>query len=262
MNMSLIKREFKAGSKVIFIVIIGLILFIIAGYTKFSATENTGSLDAIMSMMPKIISVMMGAGSLSLDTPQGFYCCMFLWVSLLIYTHAALLGASILSKEQRDKTSEFLFTKPITRTTVLSSKFFVCVVFLGLIALVSCVATLIVFLPLAKGLDLQKQIIETHIGLFFTQLVYFFAGVCFSTFLKNHKQGSLFATLFLFYGYFSSVFIELSEVFQLNFLSPFRYFYGPDVFQKGLTIAPVLGAFALISIFLFFSYKNYQKKDL
>ena len=36
--------------------------------------------------------------------------------------HAAMLGADIISKEERDKTAEFLFVKPISRNKIIISK--------------------------------------------------------------------------------------------------------------------------------------------
>jgi len=38
--------------------------------------------------------------------------------------HASMIGAAIISKEERDKTTEFLFAKPVSRNEIITAKLF------------------------------------------------------------------------------------------------------------------------------------------
>ena len=56
--------------------------------------------------------------------------------------HAAMLGATIIAKEERDKTSEFLFAKPVLRSTIITAKLlaaFVNIVVFNLITFISLI---------------------------------------------------------------------------------------------------------------------------
>lgn len=262
MHLSIVKRELKANWKATAVVAIGLVAFTAAGFMKFEMTANGGQLDLIMNAVPRIVQVLMGAGMLSISSPEGFFSCMFMWISMLVYAHSALLGAGILSKEERDKTVEFLLTKPVKRSQIITSKLLSCVFCLVSITLVCYVTTNAVFLPLVKGVDLTQEIALSFLGMFFTQLLFFFVGVCFSTLTKDHKKASLFTTIFLLYGYLSSTVIEMGQWFSLNFLSPFRYFNAAQMIQDGISILYIVFCFGLIVLSCVVTYKRYQVRDL
>ena len=79
-------------------------------------------LSELMSQFPRSIQVITGISGFDLGTVSGYFGVMFLYIALLGTIHALLLGSNIIAKEERDKTSEFLFTKPISRSRVINGK--------------------------------------------------------------------------------------------------------------------------------------------
>ncbi len=103
-----------------------MVLLMASGMTKYSAYSSTGSgqsISELLGTMPSSIKALLGFGSFDVGTMAGFFGVMFVYTELTAAIHAALLGAGILSKEERDKTAEFLMTMPVSRTAVITAKF-------------------------------------------------------------------------------------------------------------------------------------------
>ncbi|MFA5881807.1 MAG: ABC transporter permease subunit, partial [Eubacteriales bacterium] len=47
---------------------------------------------------------------------------LFLYLVVMATIHAAMLGANIIAKEERDKTAEFLLAKPVSRNEIITVK--------------------------------------------------------------------------------------------------------------------------------------------
>ena len=110
---------------------------------KYAALSNTGdSINELMADMPSSLQAIMGIGSLDLATVDGYFGLLYLYLVIMASIHAAMLGATMISKEERDKTAEFLFVKPISRTTVITAKLgasIVIVIVFNLVTLLSSI---------------------------------------------------------------------------------------------------------------------------
>ena len=111
--MNIILHELRIHLKSIIIWSISIALFIMMSMVKFDATSGTGAdFIKLIESMPKALQVMIGGGYFDLLLPIGFFGATFLYIMFLGAIHGSMLGASILAKEERDKTTEFLLVKP------------------------------------------------------------------------------------------------------------------------------------------------------
>ncbi len=55
----------------------------------------------------------LGMDAQPITTPLGSYAALYPWYALVASAHAAILGATIMAKEKRDHSADFLFTKPV-----------------------------------------------------------------------------------------------------------------------------------------------------
>jgi ABC-2 type transport system permease protein len=173
------------------------------------------------------------------------------------------LGTSIVSKEVREKTPDFLLTKPVTRTAVMTAKL--------LAAFISLVITNIFYLAAASIIIFQVKIgdfsfklfIMLSLTMFFVQLLFLAVGIFISVILSKIKSVltvSL-ATVFAFYflGMFSSTTGEEAK----RYLSPFKYFDTAYIIENSSYEAAFLIAGAIIIILsIAVSYYVYVKKDI
>ncbi len=174
---------------------------------------------------------------------------------------AAMLGAGILSKEERDHTAEFLLTHPIRRSRVLTEK---------LIALVLQVLLLngLVFLVCLGSIVFIEEAIPWRslclIHLAFLLVQGELIGICFgiSAFLRRGSAGVGLGLATIFY--FMNLLANLSEDLQwLKYLTPFGYAEAADIVTEQCldTGKIALGmVFALLGILI--GYIKYTKKDI
>ena len=89
----------------------------------------------------------MGEGGLDMSSFYGWFGVEgFLFVNLIGGSYAAILGGSILSKEEDDKTIEFLLSKPISRSKILFGKALVVLMNLLLMNILVSAVLLIAFM--------------------------------------------------------------------------------------------------------------------
>ncbi len=276
----IIRRELRANLKSIVIWGVCMLFMALAGFGEYDVVITEGSasdLTSIVDVMPRILQVMFGMGVIPISTAAGWYVCMFLWCSLIAYVHAALLGATILSKEERDKTSEFLFTRPVKRSTVVSAKMVAAALNSLFVVFIAWVGTLVVFSsPIRRegGVgDVAITLADVHatmLGMYLTALVFLFLGFCLSAVFSGRGKAAQYASAVVLATYFVSVAIEmLGEVDEvaaisdyLCLLSPFRYFDPARMLQHGFELAYLLLATALVVAMGYITFRAFGKRNL
>ncbi|WP_318505646.1 ABC transporter permease subunit [Bacillus sp. T3] len=215
--------------------------------------------------MPKSIKAVLGFGEVDLSTLAGYYSILFLYILLMATIHAAMLGATIIAKEERDKTSEFLFVKPISRTKAITAKLsvaFTNVVVLNLVTLTSLILILGLFNK--NGEDVNGDIVLTMLGMFLLQVLFMTIGAALASIKKKPKTAASVATGILLLTYLLSIIIDLNEDLDpLKYFTPFKYFEAANVmFGNGIETIYVGISIGLSAVLAFFTYIFFKKRDL
>ena len=102
--MNIFLREMKAYQKSLIIWSIGVIFLIGSGMAKFEGMASSGqSMNDILAAMPKSLQAIMGTGTLDISKVSGYFGVLYIYLLLMATIHAAMLGATIIAKEERDK---------------------------------------------------------------------------------------------------------------------------------------------------------------
>ena len=121
MNMYL--HELKAYRKSTIIWIVALIGSLALFLSFFpSLARDAEEYKHILDGYPEELRKAIGLSVDSLATILGFYSYMFVYLKLCGAIQAMMIGISIVSKETREKTADFLLTKPIARPQIITSK--------------------------------------------------------------------------------------------------------------------------------------------
>ena len=174
---------------------------------------------------------------------------------------AAILGASAISREEKDKTAEFLLTHPISRERILKEK---------LLAIFSQVAILNAAVIAISSLDILVVGVEAEWGtLMLVFLAYFMlqieiAAITFgvSAFMK---RGSLGVGLGIVFGmYFINILANLTEeISALKYITPFGYADGAHIISEGSIEIKYLAVGTLLAILgIAAAFLKYRKKDI
>ncbi len=263
--MNIFKRELRANRKALIIWSVCMFLLIAAGMSKYTAySAGSGSTNDIFNAMPYTVRALLGIGSFDVTVMSGYFALLFLYIELTVGVHAVLLGTGIIAKEERDKTTEFLMIKPVSRKEIVSAKFYAALVNLIIINLVSLVSSIMMVSAYNKGADITGEILVFHLSLFLFQLVFMAVGALISAFMKNPKAAGSLGTGILMVSFAVAKITDLTDkVNFLNVLSPFKYFdYAKIVNGNGLDMLIVVLSVLFVAICVGLTYYFYQKRDL
>ena len=263
--MNVFLRELKAHRWGLVFWSLGMMAMVGSGMAKYAAFETAGqSVTDMLKQIPQAVQAVFGMTGFDLSTASGFYGMLYLYLAVMGAIHAALLGANLLSKEERDRTSEFLYAKPVSRGRILTGKLLaglVNVVALNLVTLFSS----IYFVDYAsKEAPIVGEILLLMAGLLFLQLVFFSIGAVVAGIVRKPKAAPSIATSIMFFTFLLSYLVNMSENLDaLKYLTPFKYFDAAVLMSDG-GFDPLYVALstAIIVLAVIGTYRFYGARDL
>jgi ABC-2 type transport system permease protein len=87
-----------------------------------SMAHKGSALEAKLAMLPDAVKRVFGLTGLDFTRPAGYLAVNFLYVTLTAPLSAAMLGATLVGKEEAQHTAEILFAQPVSRRRVLLGK--------------------------------------------------------------------------------------------------------------------------------------------
>lgn len=262
--MNIFVRELKANLKSLLIWGGIVILFIMVGTSKFSAYAGNPEMLAILDGMPPALLDAFNLRAFNLTTVTGFFGVMFSYFALILSIAAAMWGSDIISKEERDKTIEFILTLPVTRGRLITAK--------TLAALVNCVgllfitwgASLFAAAPYQPDSGFYQFLRLCMLALLILQLIFLAIGIFLGCAMKRHKLASSVAVSLLLGTYFLSIISTLDQDLNfLKYLSPFRYFDAGVLLRESRIEMPFVWlSLSLIAVSIAGAYWIYARKDL
>jgi ABC-2 type transport system permease protein len=228
--------------------------------------KNMGDDMAIMmSKLPEGMTKSMGINIDTFNNILGMYNTYYgVYIIVLLSIYTSSTGATIFSKEERNKTAEFLLTKPISRQTIFNTKLLVLFT-LALFAFFVQTIVAIIFVIFLGGEEVQWTVFMTMhshglmLILFFTCL-----GLLLSMVLKPKTNFMGICVGLVFGSYFLNAVAKASDIINwIGYISPFQYL-DFSVSEPGysLNFGSVAVIFAISLLLLFFSFKIYNKKDI
>ena len=260
--MTLVKHELKQG-KISFLIWTASIGFLLA-ICIFLFPEMKGQMDSVNDMFASMGSFTeaFGMDRLNFGTLIGFYAVEFGNVlGLGGAFFAALCAVGILSKEEKDKTAEFLLTHPVSRKRIITEKLIA--VLLQITAMNLIIYALAVGAIAAVGEEIPwKEISLMHLAYYLLQVE--LAGICFgiSAFLRKGSAGVGLGIAAMMY--FLNLIANIADVAEfLKYITPFGYCEGADIVANGrldgamVAIGVVMGIGGIV-----IAYLKYTKKDI
>lgn len=215
-------------------------------------------LDNMPDVMKKVFNIYIE----SISTLVGFYSFVFSFIVLCGGIQAMNIGTSILSKEVREKTADFLMTKPVSRHRILTSKILAALATLVITNIIYLGLTIAAVAALVQDFNL-KLFLMISVTMFFVQLMFTTLGIIVSIIagkIKSVIPISL-STVFGFY-IIGSLGTFIGEE-RVRYLSPFRYFDTAYIIENAAYEASfaIVGAI-FVSTAIAGSYFVYMKKDI
>ena len=169
---------------------------------------------------------------------------------------------SCVAKEKKFGTSEYLFTKPVKRKTIVLAKVIVSAVNLLVFALFSGVCNYFtIVLPLG-GLDQPGAVLSTTMGMFFTQILFFALGLLFASVLLSYRAAVRTGTISMLAAYALAFTAEYTGNHFLDFLTPLRYFDVYEVALHGFHLPYIFLTIVVAGICVAAALKQWKRREL
>jgi len=224
--MNIYKREVKdkLKSSIIWsISIFAVTLLFMSSYPLFA--NDAEVLKLMMDNYPKELLQAFGMNNVNLGTVAGYFTMVLLFIQICLAIQGSNYGFSILSVEERERTAEFLLTRPVTRTKIFISKIFAVITALVITNIATWGSTFLI-IELFKG-DRSYDvsiIIKMMSSLILFQLFFLGVGMVISMLLKQIKSVLTFSMSLSFGMYIISTLGSIIGEDKLSYITPFKYF--------------------------------------
>lgn len=262
--MNILLRELKANLKSLLIWSGAMVFLIYGGMIKYSGIAKAGEqANQLFNQFPPAVKSVLGLGELDITTPAGFYVLFYIYFLVLAGVHAVMLGALIISKEERDKTADFLFVKPVPRQRIVSGKLLAVLLNLLLLNLVILITSIGFVNIYNTGESINDKIALLMVFLFMVQVLFAALGALVAAASRSSKRAVSISALILLSTFFLSVAIDLyHKIDFLKYLTPFKYFPAADIMIKSsYSASMVILSLLLTAIFTVLTYLLVERRD-
>ncbi len=261
--MNIFLHELRTYRKTVLIWTLSLsALSVLYVFLYNAVLPDIDSFKIVMNSMPDVVKKMLSIYVDSIADLEGFYSFAFAYIILCGAIQAMNLGLSLISKEVRDKTADFLLTKPVSRASILTAKLAAGLVFLVFTNAAFIGLTLLSTVTVATVFS-TKLLLMICVTMFYIQLIFFALGVVVSV-ISNKIKSVISVSLSTVFGFF--IVSMLGAVIgdeAVRYISPFQYFDLPYIVQNASyeTRFAVVGA-VFFALAILASYGIYMKKDI
>ncbi len=262
----LFKREIKSSFKSFLIWTISTLFVTYMSFWEYGVIGEDTDYDAMFATMPEIARVLLGLTDLGMSNIIGYYALIIYYIIFIGVAYAFILGNSIMQKELDDKTSEFLFTKPITRRDILIGKMLSSVTMILFYCLINAIFTIVMMTNIGDNVYPNNEITLivslSYIGLCILMLIIYQITLALNI-ATNKKVASAAAGLIIMYMYAMSLAVQIFEpIKDMNILTPWRYF-AIDVIvhnDNSFNVLYIIISILIIGVFKLLAFKTIETK--
>jgi len=264
--MKVFKKDFKENLKtaIIWTLAAALMGFLQVSVYGSMVSTSIDQWETMLDTMPKAMIDAFEITSSTFDDILSYYAMEgYLYVTLLISVFAALLGARLINKEESEKTSEFILTKPISRFRYITEKLFTLII---MIILSNITAAIIIYIGMLVGSNAAfstSVFVGYSLGTLVVSISFGLIAFMISAVVKRVKGLSGMALGIVFLSFFLGIVSNISDTFSnLQYLSLFEYMGATDIINNTIPIYSYIVFICVIGLSIFFTYRIYLKKDI
>jgi len=224
-------------------------------------------MDAVWEMIEQMTEGIISAfnlESVELTKILPYFSYVFQYIMLFSAIYAMQFGAGILSREEGEKTIEFLLAKPVKRNEVLTSKILCMVSYLLLFNIIFLIVDYAVIAAVTSQSFNVEAFLLMHLGQLLLQLVFAAIGLLISVFVVRTATIFPLSVGVVLGAYFINIVSGISDKLEnLKYITPFKYVIPADIVKTDslepvyLIIICAVTLAAIASAYIF-----YNKKDI
>lgn len=262
--MNIFFRELRAYRKSMIIWTVSLSLLAFIFLSLFPAlTRDVDATRKILENLPPMMANVVGISLDSLFSISGFLSWLLTFVAVAGAVQAMSLGISVLSKEESGKTADFLLTKPVSRTKIITQKL------LAIICII--LITNITFFIISFGTSVAVTTGDFNLTTFtlislklpLIQIIFMSIGFLLSVIIPKIKSSVAISMPIVFSFFIIGTIGELLNLTAIRYVSPFKFFDSGYIISNSAyepKFLIITTAFVVLSTALV--YIIYQKKNI
>jgi ABC-2 type transport system permease protein len=265
MSATVFRQELRMHlrSVIIWCVAAGLLIFVFVSLFS-SFAKDAELLNQMMANFPEALRAAFGLNGADLSTVLGYFGFVFLFVQICVAIQASNYGFGLVSIEEREWTADFLLTKPVGRSLILTSKLLAALVGLA-------ITDVVIFISSFAAVSLFSAGRPYDVGTFLLmllsivpfELVFLSLGLVISLLVKRVRSVTPYAMGLGFGMYVLSAFGGMLGESVLEKITPFKHFDPNYVIQHVTYDWPLVAiSLATIVISLLGSYVLYTRRDI
>ena len=262
--MNIFLHELKAYRKSTILWMSALAALIILFLSIFPAfTEDVAEAKKLLEGFPEGVRKAVGLSIENFFTLLGFYSYIFAYITLCGSVQAMNLGISIVSKEVREKTADFLLTKPVSRTEIMTAKLLAALACLLMTNAFYLTIAAIMATVVRPGPFSMKIFLMISVTLFYIQLIFMSLGVLVSVTVPKIKS-VVSVSLGTVFGFFIiNMFDSVIGNQAARYLTPYKYFDSAYIiknasYETSFVITAIVFVIAAVAT----SFLVYARRDI
>ncbi len=260
----MLKRELKINRRGFLIwTSIIVAMFIVVFLIYPSIMESDKDIMELLGAFPKELLELFNMDVISIGTVFGWISTEgYMMITIMGGCYFAIMGSTILLKEEDEGTISFLYTKPISRNQILTSKLWCGIIYVILFNLVIALTTLI-GLSLSDGFKFTDWLLIS-IAPIFLHLFFFTFTLLLSIYYKKTRKCMTIGIGIVIGTYILQILSAMSDKLEfLKYFSPFEYINARDIIlNHQLNYSNIIILVVMMIIILIGLYDAYNKKEL
>jgi len=265
MSANIYRHEFRTRLKSVVIWSLAVAAIIVVFFSFFTVfADQAALLDEMLARFPQQFQAAFGMDKMDLSTVLGFYSFILLFVQLCLAIQASNYGIGLVSVEENELTADFLLSKPVSRTQVLTSKLLAAVTSLTITNLVVWVSSFAA-ISLFRGERVYepRRLLLLLLSIVIFQLFFLSVGLVISLLVKRVRSVTPYGLGLGFGAYVLNAFSGVFGDVKLEWITPFKHLDAARIVQQGAYDTPLLllnVAVTLVSLAV--SYWLYLRRDI
>ncbi len=262
--MNIFKRELRAGLKPFIFWTIGLFLLVFAGMVKFTGVSAGGaSINDVIAQFPRVVLATIGLVGVDIETLGGYYAILAYYALVSTSIYGIHLGSAAVNRESADKTYEFVFTKPRTRSFILKSKLAAGYVYLVVYSILNCIFSLGALAVMDFGVDINQAVLLFSLSIFFIGTLFFSIGTFCASMINRVERGAMVGNLIFLLSFVLAIGYDMLENGGLlRLITPLKYFLPAELLEGNFSLLYALITALMSAILLYLAFDRFNKKDL
>lgn len=262
--MNVFRRELKAYRNSTIIWAISLSLLSVVFLTVYpSFTNDVEATKKILQNLPPVMAAAAGISPDIMFSIYGFMSWLLTFITLAGAVQAMNLGVGVLSKEESNKTADFLLTKPISRAKVVTSKLLAIISLIIITNIIFCAVTLTMAAIVSSTDYNVATLLMVLSKLILIQMIFLAFGFLLSIILKGIKSTIAVALPAVFSFFIVGTLGEVLGLDYVKYISPFKLIDTNYIItNNAYDVKPLIIEAVFVVAVIALSYFVYIRKDI